>query len=93
MAARGPAGGLPRGKRPADVLERIKRLVATYPDAPAGIEHYTWFEVPRYWESLVVPVGDRRRVRIVPRHEDRHAGVAFRVGWDEAEQIAAVWIL
>lgn len=88
-----PAGGSPLGKSPADVLERIKRVVASYADAPPDIEDYAWFEAPRYWESLVIPLGERRRVRIIPRHEDRHAGVAFRVGWDERERVAAVWIL
>jgi len=81
-----------RRRRP-DVLARIRKVVAGYPDAPADIEEYTWLEVPRYWESLTVPVGEGREIRIEPLHEDRHGGVAFRVGWNEQERIAAVWIL
>ena len=46
--------------------------------------------VPRYWESLRVPgVGSV----IEPRHEDRHGGVSFRVGWNVSERMVALWIL
>jgi hypothetical protein len=76
-----------------DVLEQIKRVVADYPDAPAGIEDYSWFSVPRYWESLAIPGARRRDQRLVPLHEDRHGGIAFKVGWDEEERVAAVWLL
>ncbi len=80
-------------KNPAERLAHIKKVVASYPDAPKGIEHYTWLSVPSYWESLRVPTAGQREVRITPRHEDQHGGVLFRVGWDEAEQVAALWIL
>src|SRR5690606_21801394 len=93
MSSNDPPSGSPLGQRPADVLERIKRVVASYADAPPDIEDYAWFAAPRYCASLGIPLGARRRVRITPPHEDRHAGVAFRVGWDESKRVAAVWIL
>lgn len=77
----------------SDLLPQIKRIIASYPDAPAGLEDYTWFSVPRTWEHLTVPTGDRREVIIEPRHQDQHAGVGFRVGWNEAEEVAALWML
>jgi hypothetical protein len=77
----------------SDLLPRIKRIVASYPDAPAGLEDYTWLSVPRSWEHLTVPTADRREIIIEPRHQDQHAGVGFRVGWNEAEQVAALWML
>lgn len=81
-----------RRSRP-EILPQIKRIIASYPDAPEGIEEYTWHSVPRSWEHLTVPVAERRQVIIEPRHEDRHGGVGFRVGWSEAEQVAALWML
>ena len=71
-------------------MDGIKRVVAGYQNAPDGIEEYTWMSVPRYWESLRVPcVGSV----IEPRHEDRHGGVSFRVGWSVSERMVALWIL
>lgn len=81
-----------RRSRP-DLLRQIKRIVASYPDAPPGLEDYTWVSVPRTWEHLTVPTEDFRGLIIEPRHEDRHGGVGFRVGWNEAEQVAALWML
>lgn len=74
----------------ASRLEGIKRVVAGYRNAPAGIEDYTWMSVPRYWESVRVPGAGSM---IEPRHEDRHGGVAFRVGWNVNERVVAIWIL
>jgi len=71
-------------------LERIKRVVAGYANAPVGIEEYLWLSVPKYWESVRVPGAGQI---IEPRHEDRHGGVSFRVGWSVSERVAALWIL
>lgn len=81
-----------RSERP-DLLERIKRVVAAYPDAPAGIEEYDWLSVPKYWDHLRVPTEQAREVLVEPRHDDQHAGQRFRVGWSEAERVAALWLL
>ena len=81
-----------RRSRP-NLLPQIKRIVASYPDAPAGIEDYTWMSVPRSWEHLTIPTEEMGGVIIEPRHEDRHGGIAFRVGWNEAEEVAALWLL
>lgn len=81
-----------RRSRP-DLLQQIKRIIASYPDAPEGIGGYAWISVPRSWEHLTVPTGERREVIIEPRHEDRHGGVAFRVGWNESEEVVALWML
>ncbi len=80
-------------KNPARLQAQIKKVVASYPDAPRGIEHFTWLSVPKYWESLRVPNPGGRELRIVPRHEDQHGGALFRVGWDEEERVVALWIL
>lgn len=72
------------------LLATIKRVVAGYRNAPAEIERYTWLRAPRAWDRLAIPGAG---CFVEPRHEDRHAGVAFRVGWNEAEQVAALWIL
>jgi hypothetical protein len=77
----------------SDQLARIKRLVADYPDAPAQIEQFHWFTVPRYWDHLRVPLGSGRAVLIHPRREDQHGGLRFRVGWNAEERIAALWLL
>jgi len=74
------------------LLEQIKRIIATYPDAPEGIADYTWLSVPRYWEHLLVPT-EGHEVIIEPRHQDQHAGVGFRVGSNESERVAALWML
>jgi hypothetical protein len=78
-------------KRPAneELIERIKDVVAGYPDAPADLRSYDWFTVPRYWDGFRVPLGEH----IEPRHEDRHGGIAFRVGWSVPDRAAALWIL
>jgi hypothetical protein len=79
-------------KRPRsheDLVESIKTVVAGYPNAPDDLVSYDWFAVPRYWTSFTVPRG----ARIEPRHEDRHAGVSFRVGWSVPDRAAALWIL
>jgi hypothetical protein len=72
------------------LLEKIKDVVAGYSNAPDDLRGYTWLSAPKYWDSLAVPGTDRM---IEPRHEDRHGGVAFRVGWSESERVAAIWIL
>lgn len=72
------------------LLERVKDVVAGYSNAPDDIRGYTWLSVPKYWESLAVPGTGRI---IEPRHEDRHGGVAFRVGWIESERVVGLWIL
>ncbi|MBI4541110.1 MAG: hypothetical protein HY704_16535 [Gemmatimonadetes bacterium] len=77
----------------SELMAELKALAAEDADAPAGIEDYTWITVPRYWESVKVPTADGREVMIVPRREDRHGGLAFRVGWNEEERVAALWIL
>lgn len=59
----------------AVLLATIQRVVAGYSNAPAGIEHYTWLRVPKYWDRLAIPGAG---CFIEPRHEDRHAGVADR---------------
>jgi hypothetical protein len=64
-------------------------VVSSFPDAPPDLLDYDWMSVPRYWESATVPRGGR----IEPRHEDRHGGVSFRVGWSERDRVAALWIL
>lgn len=76
-----------------DLLQQIKRIIASYPDAPADLEEYHWITVPRTWEHLTVPTEDLLGVIIEPRHEDRHGGAGFRVGWNEAERVAALWML
>jgi len=81
-----------RRSRP-DLLPQIKRIIASYPDAPPDLVEYAWVTVPRSWEHLTVPTGDQRAVIIEPRHEDRHGGIAFRVGWNEPEKVAALWML
>ena len=73
----------------AQLLASIRGVIAGYPDAPADLLTYEWFSVPRYWESVTVP----RSGRIEPRHEDRHSGIAFKVGWSERDRVAALWIL
>jgi hypothetical protein len=78
---------------PREDLDRIKRLVADYPDSPAGIEDFLWLSVPRYWDHLRVPLGERRATVIRPRREDRHGGLRFRVGWDSRERVVALWLL
>jgi hypothetical protein len=72
------------------LLATIKRAVAGYSNAPAGIEQYTWLRAPRAWDRLAIPGSG---CSVEPRHEDRHAGVAFRVGWNDAERVAVLWIL
>ena len=71
-------------------MRSIRRVVAGYRNAPADIEQYTWLTAPRYWDRLAVPGGN---CSVEPRHEDRHAGVSFRVGWNERERAAVLWIL
>ena len=78
---------------PSEDLARIKRVVADYPDAPTGIENFLWLSVPSYWDHLRVPLEGRRATLIHPRREDQHGGLRFRVGWDEHECIAALWLL
>ncbi|MBI4409356.1 MAG: hypothetical protein HY561_06580 [Gemmatimonadetes bacterium] len=75
-----------------DLAEALKRLAADYPDAPADLDEYFWLSVPKYWECVTVPIIGRD-VRIAPRHEDRHGGVGFKVGWNVEERVAALWIL
>lgn len=82
--------GARRRSSEAMLLATIQRVVAGYRNAPAGIEHYTWLRAPKYWDRLAIPGAD---CFIEPRHEDRHAGVAFRVGWNDAERVVALWIL
>ena len=72
------------------LLEGIKDVVADYGNAPPDIRAYTWLAAPKYWDALAVPGTGRL---IEPRHEDRHGGVAFRVGWSEAERVVALWML
>jgi hypothetical protein len=72
------------------VLAAIKRVVADYANAPDGIENYRWVRAPRYWDRMAIPGAN---VSVEPRHDDQHAGVAFRVGWNEAERVAVVWLL
>jgi hypothetical protein len=71
------------------IVQSIKGVVSSFPDAPADLSEYDWMSVPRYWESVNVPLGGR----IEPRHEDRHAGVSFRVGWSERDRVAALWMV
>jgi hypothetical protein len=73
----------------ARLLAEIRKVVGDYADVPPDLADYDWLPVPRYWESVRVPRGERIR----PRHEDRHAGVAFRVGWSVPDRVAALWIL
>lgn len=71
------------------LLNGIRQVVSQYPNAPADIAEYRWMLAPRYWDRLAVPRGHE----IEPRHEDRHGGVSFRVGWSEADRVVGVWIL
>lgn len=75
--------------RSTELLESIKKVVAGYRNAPDDIQDYTWLTAPKYWDCLKVPGAGL----IEPRHEDRHAGVSFRVGWSEPDRVAALWIL
>ena len=71
-------------------MATIKGVVASYSNAPEGIESFMWLYAPRYWDRLAIPGSG---CCVEPRHEDRHAGVAFRVGWNDAERVAVLWIL
>jgi hypothetical protein len=71
------------------LIDSIRAVVAEYPNAPSDIGDYTWMLAPRYWDHITVPGGGR----IEPRHEDHHAGVAFRVGWSQADRTVAIWFL
>jgi hypothetical protein len=74
----------------AELIASIQRVVAGYRNAPADLVDYTWLTAPKTWDRLAIPGADRF---VEPRHEDRHAGIAFRVGWNESERVAALWIL
>lgn len=82
--------GYRRRSSEAALLATIKGVVAGYSNAPAGIESFTWLYAPRYWDRLAIPGSG---CCVEPRHEDRHAGVAFRVGWNDAERVAVLWML
>jgi hypothetical protein len=77
-------------------VQRLKDLIADYPDAPPGLSNFTWVTVPRYWDRLAIPGTAARhrgeRLYVRPTHEDRHGGVIFSVGWDEPERFVALWI-
>lgn len=79
-----------RSRSEADVVAAIVGVVAEYSNAPAGIEQYRWLRAPSYWDRMAIPGAD---VSVEPRHDDQHGGVRFRVGWNEAERVAVVWIL
>jgi hypothetical protein len=78
---------------PREDLDRIKRIVADYPDAPADISDFQWMSVPRYWDCVRIPLEGRDPAVIHPLREDQHGGLHFRVGWDTVEKIAAIWLL
>lgn len=82
--------GYRRRSSEAALLATIKGVVAGYSNAPEGIESFMWLYAPRYWDRLAIPGSG---CSVEPRHEDRHAGVAFRVGWNDAERVAVLWIL
>ena len=84
--------GFREGRRSSEaaLLDTIKKVVAAYSNAPEDIETFTWLHAPSYWDRLAIPGAE---CCVEPRHEDRHAGVAFRVGWNQAERVAVLWIL